>query len=168
MLLSAIDIALKGLVLFGVTDFRFDKMSVKAKTTVFKSLYGASALTLAEQWYDLGQAGLLTGKEKTSAGLTMFFAMHYFLWTYLPNGHVVSLQFNRCYNYMTGRHFWHWVKKIQALKEKKVKWLAELDAEDSAIFGSAVQELGAAGGCVGSRPNVAPTADAQPQRRASL
>lgn len=128
MLLSSNDVLKRGL------EFmlcRFEGNSIKKNATLFHKHYGSSPLVLAEIWYDLTQSNSpeyqLDEKEKSEKGFRMYMMAHYFLWVYPKNSTLLSTRFQVCEKYARGDMLWKWIKRIAALKERKIVWPAHLD-----------------------------------------
>ena len=64
----------------------------------------------------------------------MFLVAHHFLWGYPKNAESLARRFGICEKYARGEHLWLWIKKIAALKRKKIVWPKRFDLEDSEIF----------------------------------
>ena len=59
---------------------------------------------------------------------------HHFLWTYPKNSHMLACRFKICEVYSRGEPLWKWIKKIQAMKAKKIIWDHSLDSPETEIF----------------------------------
>ena len=83
---------------------------------------------LADQWNDLRVDNnlptylRLNKKEKTEKGLKRFFVAHFFLWAYPKNASMLASRFKICDKYCKGQPLWKWVRRIAALKSKKIVW----------------------------------------------
>ena len=100
----------------------------------FHSLYGSDAVVLAKMWHDVCQVNRMTKKEKSKHGLKFFLMAHFYLWNYPRNNRQFAVQFDVCDEYARGKHLWDWIARIVALKDKKIKWSGNLDAENTATF----------------------------------
>jgi hypothetical protein len=118
-----------------VLEYGLDNLHLKSdlwsndrKILEFHAHYGSAPLDLADQWYDLMQDQnmpgdlKLTKKEKSEKGLKRYFAAHFFLWAYPKNAKMLASRFRICHHYCTGKELWKWVKRIAALKPKKIVW----------------------------------------------
>jgi hypothetical protein len=89
-------------------------------------------------WYDLSTTDIpdaqLEEKEKLDKGFKMFLVAHHFLWTYPKNANLLASRFNICERYSRGDPLWSWIKKIAALKAKKIVWDESLNDPDTQIF----------------------------------
>jgi len=56
------------------------------------------------------------------------------LWGYLDNAESLATQFGINEKYARGEHLWLWIKKIAALKSKKIVWPKRFDEDNSKIF----------------------------------
>jgi hypothetical protein len=104
----------------------------------FRKHYGSSPLDLSDMWYDLTTTNIpgaeLGDKDKSAKGFKMFMAAHHFLWTYPKNSYLFASRFLICETYARGEHLWRWIKKIQALKAKKIVWDDSLNDQNTEIF----------------------------------
>jgi hypothetical protein len=64
----------------------------------------------------------LTRKEKSEKGLKRCFVAHFFLWACPKNAKMLASRFTICHHHCTGKELWTWVKRIAALKSKKIVW----------------------------------------------
>ena len=84
-------------------------------------------------WYDLTTTDIpdavLTDEEKTPKGFRMFLMAHYFLWTYPKNAELLASRFGTNEQYARGKRLWNWIKKIAAMKAKKIVWNVDSLAE---------------------------------------
>jgi hypothetical protein len=141
MLLSPNDILSKGLKYVGVSLETQGRKSEFNKRENFKSNFGSTPLVIADIWYDLQHAGIpgagLSAREDSEKGLKAFMMAIYFLWIYPKNARILSGRFGICERYCRGDELWRWVYKIQALKQRKIKWDPTLaDPNKSAFIGS--------------------------------
>lgn len=135
MLLSPSDVMKKGLRYCGI---RGTRSSAAAQTKQFHSHYGSSPLDLADMWYDLTTTDIpeaqLEDKDKSEKGFKMFMVAHHFLWTYPKNSSLLASRFGICERYARGEPVWKWIKKIAALKAKKIVWDDSLNDPNTEIF----------------------------------
>jgi hypothetical protein len=135
MLLSPTDVMKKGLKYCGVHCF---KTSAAANTKKFHKHYGSSPLDLANMWYDLTTTDIpgaqLEQSDKSENGFKMFMVAHHFLWTYPKNASQLASRFGICERYSRGEPLWKWIKKIAALKAKKIVWDDSLNDANTQIF----------------------------------
>ena len=114
------------------------KRSTAAKTKEFRKHYGASPLDLCDMWYDLTvtdiTAAKLNTKDNSDKGFKMFLIAHHFLWVYPKNAKVLGSRFDICEKYASGDHLWRWIKKIAALKAKKIVWPAHFNSQQTETF----------------------------------
>jgi len=120
-------------------------MSKAHRSMVFEAHYGSPPLVIADMWYDLqvgehGEASL-SEKENSEKGLRMFFMAIFYLWAKPKNSHMLAYQFGVCERYCRGKPFWKWIKKIAALKEKKIKW-------DTRLWSASTEKFVASIDCV--------------------
>ncbi len=134
-LLSPSDIMKIGLEFF---RFQAGNKSQEHSVHVFRKFYGSLPLDLADMWYDLTTTDIpeakVDKKEISMKGLRMFFAAHHFLWTYPKNAQLLASKFGICERYSRGDPLWKWIKKIQALKTKKIVWHEGLNSPNTEIF----------------------------------
>lgn len=64
----------------------------------------------------------------------MFLVAHHFLWSYPDNAESLATRFGINEKYARGQHLWLWIKKIAALKSKKIIWPTRFDDDDGEIF----------------------------------
>jgi len=111
-----------------------NRMSEDGKKEMFEKLYGSSPLVLATQWYDLITTDIrdakLEGKDISMAGFKRFMIAHNFLWEYHKNAQCLATRFHMCERLARGEPVWFWVRKIAALKDKKIKWPAHFSRAD--------------------------------------
>lgn len=102
------------------------RCSENGKKEMFQKLYGSSPLVLATQWYDLVTTDIrdakLEEKDICMAGFKRFMIAHNFLWEYHKNAQCLAARFHMCERLARGEPVWFWVRKIAALKEKKIVW----------------------------------------------
>lgn len=124
--LAPSDVLRKGLSYLGI-DVSNSRKSRSTLEEDFISFYGATSITLANQWHDLKTTRIkeakVTGNAASAKGFRMFLAAHHFLWAYPKNAKIIANQFGICERLAKGEHLWRWIKKIAALKEKKIVWL---------------------------------------------
>lgn len=100
--------------------------SRRKKEEHFQKFFDASSSTLAEQWYDLTMTDIpdarLEDHEKTLKGFRKFLIAHNFLWEYHKNATCLAGRWGQCEHNSHGKPVWDWVKKIAALKAKKIVW----------------------------------------------
>jgi hypothetical protein len=106
----------------------------KHKRQTFKSLqkkfiqyYGAEAEVLAIQWRDLCTTDIphakVPEKQQNERGFRMFMMAHYFLFTCPKSTQILAKDFGYCdKNSVSGERLWKWIKRIAALKKKKIVW----------------------------------------------
>jgi hypothetical protein len=133
VLLSPIDVLKKGL-----TFLDIQRKSESQNTLEFHKHYGSNPLDLAEMWYDLTVTDIpearIDDKEKSEKGFKMFMITHFFLWTYPKNSNLIASRFKCCERYLRGEPLWKWIKRIAALKAKKIVWKPSLDSANTATF----------------------------------
>jgi hypothetical protein len=138
MLLSPSDVLFMGLKYIGVRPFQQEGLSEFTKQTYFGAHFGSSSLCLADMWYDMQAADVpgarLSVAENSEKGFKGLLMAHFFLWTYPKNAMLLMSRFGVCERYCRGEPLWHWVKKIQALKERKIRWDPGLGDPDSSPF----------------------------------
>jgi hypothetical protein len=104
------------------------RWSNERKIVEFHAHHGSAPLDLADQWCDLMQNEntpedlQLTTKEKSEKGLKRHLVTHFFLWACPKNAKMLASRFRICHHCCTGKKFWKWVKRIAALKSKKIVW----------------------------------------------
>lgn len=141
MLLNERRVTALGLDYVGVFALKHKVMSDTFSKEVFHWHYGSSPLVVAEMWFDLQQGEFqdasLTIKENTLFGFKMFMTALFFLWAYPKNAGLTSSRFHSCIRNCKGELLWLWIRKIEALKAKKIKWDNSLgDANKSAFIGT--------------------------------
>jgi hypothetical protein len=126
MLLSPQQVLKHGLTFLGMRSTRWSDARMALE---FHRHYGSSPLDLAEQWHDLTLGDhlpkelQLNKKEKSEKGLKRFFVAHFFLWAYPKNASMLSSRFKgACDKHCQGEPLWKWIRRIAALKSKKIVW----------------------------------------------
>jgi hypothetical protein len=135
--LAPSDVLQMGLEYFKI-DAHSSKKSKKSLEVDFISFYGASHISLADQWHELKTTKIkeakVTGNAATAKGFRMFLVAHHFLWAYPANAKILAKQFGINERLAKGEHLWLWIGKIAALKSSKIVWLKRFDKEDSEII----------------------------------
>ena len=111
----------------GLRFVNLDRLIGKKSAEVwFRKHYGSGSLDLAEMWYDLNNTDIEEAKldevEKSMSGFKKFMVAHHFIWTYPKNSYQLASRMGVCECYARGEPLWKWVKKIAALKAKKIVW----------------------------------------------
>lgn len=111
--------------------------------TVFHAHFGSSPLVVADMWYDLqvGEyegASLSSRNENSVSGYRMFLMAMFYLWAKPKNSHLLASRFAICERYARGAPLWHWIRKIAALAQKKIKWDESLSQPLSERFVASV------------------------------
>jgi hypothetical protein len=108
---------------------RFTCWSDARMALEFHRHYVSLPLDLADQWHDLKVGDhlpeelQLNEKEKSEKGLKRYFVAHFFLWAYPKNASMLSSRFKGvCDKYCQGEPLWKWIRRIAALKSKKIVW----------------------------------------------
>lgn len=126
----------KGLAFFDI-EVATSRRKLPSLEKEFKKHFGASTIALADQWHDIVISSKpedrLEGKKGTK-GFTMFLAAHHFLWGYPDNSESLARRFRINEKYARGEHLWKWIRKIAALKKKKIVWPKRFDTDNSEIF----------------------------------
>jgi len=95
---------------------------------LFRDHCGSSPLDIATIWCDLQHTGdeegkpLLDEKEDCERGFNHFMKAMFFLWAHPKNASMLRTRFRCCEKCSRGKDVWCWVKKIAALKGKKIVW----------------------------------------------
>jgi hypothetical protein len=116
------------------------KWSESTKILVFHQHYGSSPLDLADIWYDLVVGDYvpdelkLSDKEKNEKGLKRYMMTHFWLWAYPKNASMLATRFNCSECTCRGEPVWRWVKRIAAMKKKKIRWEYVTKEENLEIF----------------------------------
>lgn len=96
----------------------------------FKKHYGSSPYKIAEMWCDMHFTRIenvrLTDKEGSEKGFKMHMMAHHFLWAYPKNAALLASRFDVCEKYASGKHLWHWIRKVAGLSEMKIVWDEDL------------------------------------------
>jgi len=104
------------------------------KKEIFEKICGSSPLVLAAQWCDLMTTDIrdakLDEKDVSMAGFKRFVIAHNFLWEHHKNAQCLATRFNMCERLARGEPVWFWVRKIAALKDKKIVWPAHFSRAD--------------------------------------
>lgn len=125
-----------GLEYIGVCEEQQHKMSAAVRDEVFCWHYGSASFVIAEIFFHIQQAGI-PEKENSLRGFKRFMAAIFFLWVYPRSSGLLSTRFQMCQKYCQGQVLWTWIKRIESLKEKKIKWDDSLaDPEKSAFVAS--------------------------------
>ncbi len=138
MLLSPDLVLEKGLEAVRISKDAQESRSKSSNKKDFKSYYGSSPLNIADMWYDLCNTNIpdasLDHKMKGEKGFKFFMMAHFFLWQKPKNAATMGMIFGVCEDYAKGEHLWSWIKRIAALKEKKIKWNRQCREECKEIF----------------------------------
>jgi hypothetical protein len=125
----------KGLTFLAI---QFEQKSEKQNTLEFCQHYGSAPLDLAKMWYDLMVTDIpevrMDDKDKSGKSSKMFMITHFWLWTYPKNSNLMASWFKSCKRYLRGEPFRKWIKRIAALKAKKIVWDASLDDTNTAVL----------------------------------
>ena len=120
-----------GISLLGYSAQAIEKMSMKTKESFFRGHYGSCQLVVAEVWYDLITTTIpqarLGEKENTEEGLKQFLVAMYFLFAYPKNARMTASLFAQNEQYSRRDRVWKWVRKLQGLKSKVIKWPEDLE-----------------------------------------
>jgi hypothetical protein len=135
MLLSPADVMKMGL---RYLQLEFRRLSEERQNEEFHKHYGSSPMDLANMWYDLTVTDIVEArvsqKEQCDTGVRMFLVAHFFLWTYPKNSNLLASRFRICERYARGEPLWKWIRRIAALKAKKIVWDPRLNDQNSEIF----------------------------------
>jgi DDE superfamily endonuclease len=135
MLLTERTVMELGLGYVGVLPRKHKVMTHAFSKEVFHWHYGSSPLVIAEIWFDLG--AMLSPKDNSLIGFKMFMTALFFLWAYPRNAGLTASRFNECTRNCKGEPLWRWIRMIEALKAKKIKWDNSLgDPNKSAFIGT--------------------------------
>jgi len=111
------------------------------KEAMLRAHYGASSVTLSNQWFDLVFAGdtipnlqRLTPNEVSKHGFKRFVMAHFWMWQYPKNAKTFGSRFEVCESLATGEIVQRWVRRISALSAKKIFWPANLDSRDTQTY----------------------------------
>ena len=120
-----------GISLLGYSAQAIEMMSMKTKESIFRGHYGSCQLVVAEVWYDLTTTTIpqarLGEKENTEKGLKQFVVAMYFLFAYPKNARMTASLFAQNEQYSRRDRVWKWVRKLQGLKSKVIKWPEDLE-----------------------------------------
>jgi hypothetical protein len=111
-----------------ILKVRVTRWSEASKILFFHQHFGSAPLDVADIWYDLVAGDYmpetlkLHEKEKTQKGLNRYLVTQFWLWTYPKNSRLLFSRFKCCEKYCRGEAIWTWIKRIAALKEKKIRW----------------------------------------------
>jgi hypothetical protein len=134
MFLSPNDVLMRGLNFVGLDVSKQAKVQRATNIKRFRCHYGSSPLDIAEIWFDLCHADIVAAKipmkDQTERGFKRFMVAHYWLWTKPKNAELTASQFGLCSREVSGEALWAWLKKIQALKAKKIVWHKGLIDQD--------------------------------------
>lgn len=97
----------------------------------FKDHFGSSPLDIAEIWYDMCHTDIAPAKvpknEQNERGFHGFMRAVYFLWVYPRSSKVMANSCSVGERQCRGHPLRLWVKRIAALKEKKIVWDPDID-----------------------------------------
>ena len=127
-----------GIFLVGFSLNAILKMSPQRQEGIFHSHYGSSQLAVANMWYDLTTTKIpeskLNDDEKNHKGAKRFLVALHFLFVYPRNAQAIATLFKQNIVYSRGEAIWLWVRRIQGLKAKVIRWPDALDDPDSEVF----------------------------------
>ena len=129
----------------GYLNVKWEKWNEHTKVERFHQHYGSSPLDIADIWYDLVhddgtylQDDVLLESEKNEKGFIKYIMTHLWLWTYPKNAGVFSSRFGLCERNCRGEPLWKWIRRIGALKVKKIKWENVDGSEYLEVFAASV------------------------------
>jgi hypothetical protein len=137
MFLSPKEVLIYGL---DFLDIRYSRWSESTRILAFHQHYGSSPLNLADIWYDLTIGDYLprdlklSNKEKNEKGLKRYMMTHFWLWAYPKNAGMFASRYKCSQRTCRGDPVWKWVKRIAAMKEKKIPWEHVANKEPLEIF----------------------------------
>jgi hypothetical protein len=133
-----------GLDYMGLFALKHKKMTEAFSKEVFHWHYGSSPLVVAEMWYDLQQGeypgASLSAKDNSLNGFKMYMTALFFLWAYPRNAGLTSSRFHQCIRNCKGEPLWRWIRKIEALKHKKIKWDHSLGDPKKSAFVATIDD----------------------------
>ena len=141
MFVSPRQALLFGLDYLGAQSTRWSE-ATRAKE--FHVHYGSSPLDVADIWFDLVAGDNLPDdlklgeKERTQKGFKRYMMAHFWLWVYPKNSSLLASRFKCAERTCRGESIWVWVKRIAALKAKKILWENVADENHMEIFAVAV------------------------------
>jgi DDE superfamily endonuclease len=138
MLLDERRVTELGLGYVGVFALKHKIMSETFSKEVFHWHYGSSPLVVARMWFDLQQGEFprasLSPKDNSLIGFKLFMTAIFFLWAYPRNAGLTASRFHQCIRNCKGEPLWRWIRKIEALKQKKIKWDRSLGDPNKSTF----------------------------------
>lgn len=117
-----------------IDEDRQSQMSDAFKDEVFHWYFGSSPLVVATIWYDLRQANLIHDREHCFNGFRRFLVAQFYLWVYPRSAGFTSILFQICKRHCYGKDLWHWIGKIAALVDRKIKWDDSLGDPEKSDF----------------------------------
>lgn len=119
---------------------RYTRWSEATRTLEFHRHYGSSPLDIADIWYDLVNDDRylppelkLSDKEKTEKGFKRYVIAHFWLWTYPKNACLLASRFKLCERSCRGEDVWIWIKRMAAMKSKKIS-MEHVDSDEHIEF----------------------------------
>jgi hypothetical protein len=136
MFLSPKQVLIYGLELLGV---RYSRWSESTRILEFHRHYGSSPLDVADIWYDLTIGAHLPKElklhtEKNEKGFNRYMMALFWLWAYPKNSSMFASRFKCSERNCRGEPVWKWVRRIAAMKAKKIRWEYVEDASHLEIF----------------------------------
>jgi hypothetical protein len=138
MYLTVEDVRRISLGYFGISR---ERLSLENADKQVKKHLGSFALDLAEIWHDICHSEEdhpIPSKEKTMKGFKRFIMAHYWLWTYPKNSYTFASRFKVGEGYCRGEPLHRWIRRIAALKSKKIQWDPEIDNPNGPAFAMTV------------------------------
>jgi hypothetical protein len=115
-----------------------ERRSFESNFRSFKKFYGSPPSVLACQWYDMCNTDeedfKLEENEMGEKGLRGLLLAHHFLWSYPKNADLLGSRFRICPKYASGEYLRRWVRRVAALKAKKIVWPENFSEPDSEVF----------------------------------
>jgi hypothetical protein len=137
MFLSPAQVLIYGLDLI---EARYARWSEKTRVLDFHRHFGSSPLDITDIWYDLVNDDKylpkelrLISKEKNEKGFKRYMMVHFWLWTYPRNSSLLASRFKTCERLCRGEDIWKWIKRIAAMKAKKIS-MDHVDSEEHVEF----------------------------------
>jgi hypothetical protein len=133
MYLTVEDVRCISLGYFGISRRR---LSLEMANEQVKKHLGSFPIDLAEMWHDLCTE--IPIKERKMRGFKQFIMTHFWLWNYPKNADVMASRFKVSKRYCQGEPIHRWVKRIAALKSKKIVWDPQIEDPNRSCFAGSI------------------------------
>ena len=139
LLLTANEVLTRGFRVYEGLPNNYDEGLTEKASATFRKYYGSNPTTIAYVWHDIMTdediCQGLSDAERFEKGFKQFLIAIHFLWAYPKNADMLATRFGVSLRQVQGENLWKWVRRIAALKKKKIVWpTAEYEDPLSQVF----------------------------------